>query len=104
MKKSFISLFIVILVACTPMPKREDSEKSERFPAGKKNAYMVDMCDPENLPKTTMRPKLTSKELKNLTEEQMDQRIQQHIGALEGHIDGLERTLTQTRHRVELCR
>lgn len=105
MNKALISTAIFVLAACTPMIKREDNDKNDRYPAHKKSAYMVDMCEQENMPKlNAMRPKLTSRELKNLTEEQMDQRIQQHIGTMESYIDGMEKALSQTRHRVELCR
>lgn len=105
MKKFATGIIFVFMVACTPMPKRNQtqSEKNDQYITNK-NKHMVDLCDPENMPRFPRRPKLTSKEIKNLPQQEMDDRVMQHIRNLENHIDTLENVIVQTRRRVELCR
>lgn len=104
MKKPTMLFVIVCLASCTTTPKQNDSERKEQYITTTRNGYVIDLCAAENMPVYTKRPKVTKKELSNLTVEQMDARIQSHLIDLERHIDALETVIDKTRQRVERCR
>lgn len=105
MKKIFTGVLFIILAACTTAVRQDQQEQSDRRKDPKRNTYMVDMCDPANMPKFRHRPlKPTAKEIASLSEAQMDERIKAYIVAMDKHVDSLEEVILQTRRRVELCR
>lgn len=97
-------MLCLTLPSCAPVAKKKEEAEKPQVLVFKRNSYMIDMCDPENMPRFPYRPKLSSKELSILSEKEMDEKIRQHIVALEAHIDLLENVIVKTRQRVELCR
>lgn len=104
MKKTIMSVVFVCLVACTTTTKQNDSERKEQYITTTRGGYVINLCDAENMPQYSKRPKVTRKELSSLNVEQMDARIQAHLLALDSYIDNLESVIDKTRQRVERCR
>lgn len=102
MKKLILTLLMMMVASCATPDKPEPIERIKYVAA--KNSYIIDLCSRENMPRYPNRPKLTSRDIKNLTEAQMDEKIKAHIEALESHIDKLEGIVLETRKRVDLCR
>ncbi|HEX9135749.1 MAG TPA: hypothetical protein VF905_02240 [Nitrospirota bacterium] len=104
MKKLILLIALLLLSSCMTVRRAQDSEEKEAYIILKSGKYLVDMCDEENMPRFTYRPKLKASELENLSDKEMDERIKKHIKALEAHIDQLETVIIKTRQRVEVCR
>lgn len=101
MKKTIITTSFLILVACAPLPKREEVEQTSNL--SKRNQYFADYCNSNSAAKLGNRPRLRSGELARMTEKQMDARIQAHIIAQSKYIDDIEEALFQTRRQNEIC-
>jgi hypothetical protein len=103
--KNFI-LFVVLLLlsSCALTTRQSDSEEKEQYITNRKGIQLIDLCSTENMPRYPYRPKITAREIKKLTEAQMDERIKKHIADLEAHIDKVEEVVVETRKRVEACR
>lgn len=104
MKKA-ITFFVVFLSACSPVGQLRDTHESRNSYYQQQNrGVYLDLCDQENMPRYSRRPRLLPKELKDLPQSAMDARIRQHIAAMEEHINSLESVIMKTRRRVEQCR
>lgn len=101
---ALVVIFLSGLTSCVSLRKDDLEEKEKYITDRKKNMFLIDLCSYENLPKLPLRPKLLPQELKNLSNEQMDKRIKQHIDDLDNQLDRLEDIVIDTRKRVEMCR
>lgn len=104
MKKIIIAFAFLFLMSCAAIKKQTEPPQPNTPSEKKKNSHLVDLCSYENLPRYPFRPKLYPSELQNLTEEQMDVRIKEHIRSLDKQIDKMEAVVVETRKRVEMCR
>lgn len=104
MKKLILLLMFFFLSSCSLTTRQSDSEEKEQYITNRKGIQLIDLCSTENLPRYPYRPKITAREIKKLSETQMDERIKKHIADLEAHIDKIEDVVVETRKRVEACR